>query len=186
MLGDSKRLNEAPLSRSLRPRQATFYDRRGLLREVSAQFRIDVRGCHGISHWARVKYHGAVIGKMCGADLHVIELFAFLHDSQRVDEYTDPDHGGRAADHIRALNGRFFDLDRIQLETLCVAVTHHSDGLLHDNPTIQSCWDADRLDLGRVGIMPNPAYISKNAHPQIERALRMSMDWVDRAAGLIR
>ena len=24
---------------------------------------------------------------------------------------------------------------------------------------MQTCWDADRLDLGRVGIVPNPRYL---------------------------
>ncbi len=25
--------------------------------------------------------------------------------------------------------------------------------------TVQTCWDADRLDLGRVGITPNPRWL---------------------------
>jgi uncharacterized protein len=29
--------------------------------------------------------------------------------------------------------------------------------------TIQTCWDADRLDLGRVGTKPNPTYLGTAA-----------------------
>jgi uncharacterized protein len=37
---------------------------------------------------------------------------------------------------------------------LAYAVRHHSDGLIEADVTVQTCWDADRLDLGRVGIIP--------------------------------
>ena len=36
------------------------------------------------------------------------------------------------------------------------ACTHHSDGLREAEVTVQVCWDADRLDLGRVGHVPDP------------------------------
>jgi len=32
----------------------------------------------------------------------------------------------------------------------------HTHEGYHDDVTIQTCWDADRLDLGRVGIIPDP------------------------------
>ena len=32
-------------------------------------------------------------------------------------------------------------------------------GRLTHDITIQTCWDADRLDLGRIGIRPNPTYL---------------------------
>ncbi|TML82741.1 MAG: hypothetical protein E6G09_09645, partial [Actinobacteria bacterium] len=44
-------------------------------------------------------------------------------------------------------------------------------GLTTTNPTIGCCWDADRLDLGRVGIEPDPELMSTIAGP--ERALRI-------------
>jgi uncharacterized protein len=43
-----------------------------------------------------------------------------------------------------------------QLELLAFACAHHTDGLTEADVTVQTCWDADRLDLGRVGIVPNP------------------------------
>lgn len=35
----------------------------------------------------------------------------------------------------------------------------HSDGHIKAVPTVQACWDADRLDLGRVGIIPTARYL---------------------------
>jgi len=152
------------------------YDRTGLIAEVRSQFGIDLHGVHGAAHWARVKHHGLTIGKLRKADLLVIELFAFLHDSQRMNEDTDAGHGARAVHYIRSINGQYFDLDAGQLDALCEAVADHSDGKLHNDPTIQTCWDADRLDLGRVGIKPAQRYLSVHAHPLIARAYSMSVD----------
>jgi uncharacterized protein len=39
-------------------------------------------------------------------------------------------------------------------DLLTEACRLHTDGLLDGDVTVQTCWDADRLDLGRVGITP--------------------------------
>ena len=36
------------------------------------------------------------------------------------------------------------------------ACKYHSDGLVEGDITVQTCWDSDRLELGRVGIKPSP------------------------------
>ena len=36
------------------------------------------------------------------------------------------------------------------------ACVHHTDGLTEGDVSVQACWDADRLDWGRVGIRPAP------------------------------
>ena len=77
-----------------------------MLREVRAQFRLDWNGIHGAPHWARVYHHGQVVGARTGADLRVCELFAFLHDSRRQDDWEDPDHGVRAAIYAASLRER--------------------------------------------------------------------------------
>ncbi len=123
-----------------------LFDRSGLLKTILAQFRIMRHGVHGPNHWARVRRHGLTIGKAVGADLLVVELFAFLHDSQRENEWEDPGHGQRAAEYAVSLNRKFFDLDCEQMDLLCAAIRGHSDGKIDPHPTIQSCWDADRLD----------------------------------------
>ena len=130
------------------------------LERIRKQFRLDWKGIHGAPHWARVMYHGMWLARRTGADAQVVRLFAVLHDSQRRDEGRDPGHGQRAAEFVRTLHlERIIQLDGKRLEWLIQACTGHSDGLLHAPLTVQVCWDADRLDLGRVGIRPNPDYL---------------------------
>jgi uncharacterized protein len=155
-----------------------MFNQAKLVKEILSQFRINNRGVHGPSHWARVKHHGLIIGEQVGADLEVIKLFAFLHDSQRVSEYSDPEHGSRAAQYAKSLNGKFFDLKQDQMELLTLAMEGHSNGDLHLNPTIQTCWDADRLDLGRVGIKPSGEFLSATAESHIEVAYEWSVSGV--------
>ena len=47
----------------------------------------------------------------------------------------------------------FTDEEGSLLEKAC---RYHTTEHRTDNPTIDVCFDADRLDLGRVGIVPNP------------------------------
>ena len=152
------------------------FDRKGLLHEVLEQFKVNKHGVHGPSHWARVRHHALTVGQATGADLLVVELFAFLHDSKRLNEDRDPDHGFRAARFAAHLNGRYFKLDGLQLDVLCHAMTHHSNGAVDADSTVQTCWDADRLDLGRVGIKPAARYLSLEAATHIESAYTWSRE----------
>ena len=151
------------------------FDRKGLLTHVLDGFHLNRKGEHGPSHWSRVRFHALRVGKETQADLLVVELFAFIHDSKRLNEFIDPDHGRRAANFARELNGQFFQLTDPQLEKLCYAMSFHSDGGVHEDPTIQTCWDADRLDLGRVGKKPRAQYLSATAAKHIESAYKMSL-----------
>lgn len=112
-------------------------------------------GFHGRDHWLRVLYNGREIAAATGANLKVVELFAVIHDSNRENEGYDPDHGPRAADYAKALHGEWFDLSATELNLLCEACRYHSEGFTAADLTVQTCWDADRLDLGRVGIKPD-------------------------------
>jgi uncharacterized protein len=150
------------------------YDRIGLLREVRERFPLDWQGIHGVPHWGRVRVHGRTVGRMVGANLLVVELFSFLHDSCRDDDGFDQDHGKRAAQWAQSLQGRYFDLAESELRQLAHAIRHHSDGGIHADVTIQTCWDADRLDLGRVGIRPHPKFLSPEAALLIPLARRWS------------
>ena len=120
------------------------------------QFLLDWKGIHGVSHWARVRRNGLLIAKDNGADRSVIEYFSFLHDSRRFDEDSDPDHGKRAAEFALSLRDSYIDLNDTSLSLLVTACEGHTHERYHDDVTIQTCWDADRLDLGRVGIIPDP------------------------------
>jgi uncharacterized protein len=138
-----------------------FLDKKGLIKALQGHFKLEWTGLHGAPHWARVRSYGLELCGLCDADRQVVELFAFLHDCCRQNNLHDPLHGQRAADYAMSLNSVYFRISNRQLEMLHFAIAGHSDGLVHDHPTIQTCWDADRLDLVRLGIEPHPLYLSR-------------------------
>ncbi len=115
---------------------------------------------HGPEHWRRVERNGLLLAGRTGADITVVRLFALFHDSRRENDGVDDDHGRRGAEYAASLRGKAFQLSDGQFELLRYACNHHTDGHRHDDPTIATCWDSDRLDLGRVGIVPCPTYMS--------------------------
>jgi uncharacterized protein len=152
--------------------------RRDVLRVVRGQFRLEWQGIHGVPHWARVRCNGLTMARANGARLDIVELFAFLHDSRRFHDGRDREHGARGADFILQLDRELLRLDRPGLEMLAYAVRHHSDGLTEADVTVQTCWDSDRLDLGRVGIVPRPEKLctAQARDPVLfERAYRRSV-----------
>jgi uncharacterized protein len=132
-----------------------------LWRHLSERFRLGPDSVHGPNHWRRVEQNGLRLAKAtAGTDVVVVRLFAVLHDSERMTEFTDPEHGRRAADLVRRLRGNGFTLSDEQLSSLFDACARHEEGDLTDDPTIGCCWDADRLDLPRVGIEPHRDFMS--------------------------
>ena len=59
--------------------------------------------------------------------------------------------------------GRFLGIDGAQLEVLCDAIERHSYGTVSDNPTVGTCWDADRIELRRMGTTVQPRLLSTDA-----------------------
>jgi uncharacterized protein len=57
------------------------------------------------------------------------------------------------------IRGELFDLDNHGFDLLCEALAEHSNGLTEADVTVQTCWDADRLDLGRIGVYPNEKFL---------------------------
>ena len=84
---------------------------RQLINEIRGQFALDWQVIHGASHWSRVRINGLKIARTNHARTDVIELFAFLHDSQRWNDDYDPEHGLRAAEYVDVLQGRYCILD---------------------------------------------------------------------------
>jgi len=136
----------------------TDFDR--LWHHVISQFHAPVYSVHGPDHWRRVERNGLLLATRTQADISVVRLFAVFHDSRRENECCDDGHGARGADFAEKLRGVLFDLPDDAFQLLQYACTWHTDGLHHDNPTIGTCWDADRLDLGRVGAIPDAAFMS--------------------------
>ena len=133
-----------------------------------SRFRLDWQGIHGAPHWSRVRHNGLLIAEHYKVDTTVIQWFAFFHDLERHDDWKDPLHGHRAATLAAEINAEFMALSDAQLCLLQAACLGHSEGQTQADPTVMVCWDADRLDLGRVGIYPNPQYLctsfSRQAH----------------------
>jgi uncharacterized protein len=158
-------------------------DKRAFVAMLRAEFAISWHGYHGAAHWARVARNGRILCRASGANPRVVGLFALLHDLRRRDEGSDPQHGPRAADFIREIADEHLLLNHEELDQqLCEARVGHSEGELSRDPTIAACWDADRLDLGRVGKRPSARFLSLEAarDPRLMAwAWRRSEAWVN-------
>jgi uncharacterized protein len=126
-----------------------------LINAIRVEYQLDWHGTHGARHWARVRDIGLRLAEKTGANTRVVELFAFLHDSRRFNNSHDPEHGSRAVSFAEKLRGKSIHLADEEFELLSYACQHHTLGHLEGDITVLTCWDADRLDLGRVGIMPS-------------------------------
>jgi uncharacterized protein len=125
-----------------------------LIQRILDQYALHPAGAHGVSHWARVTTNGRRLVQSTGASLAVVELFAVFHDACRVNDQIDTDHGLRGAELAKSFRGSHFDLSDSDFEDLYSACVFHTAGSTKGNKTVQTCWDADRLDLPRVGIYP--------------------------------
>ena len=134
-----------------------------ILQSILKTYRLSLTGCHGIAHWARVYENGMKLAMETGANVEVVQLFAVLHDSQRWDDGWDAEHGPRAAVFAREQRGVLFDLPQDNFDLLYQACAGHTHGNTHHDVTVRTCWDADRLDLGRVGITPLPGRLCTDA-----------------------
>ncbi len=136
---------------------------RKLVKKLRRKFKLKWTGIHGVPHWARVRVNGLRLAESTGANPAIVELFAFLHDSCRRNDWSDPDHGARAAEFAGKLRGRYFNLSDDDFDLLFIALSCHSDGLTRGDATVMTCWDADRLDLGRVGARPHVRHLCTDA-----------------------
>jgi uncharacterized protein len=127
---------------------------------ITDQFHSPGYSVHGPDHWRRVERNGLLLASRTGADVAVVRLFALFHDSRRENDGWDDGHGARGAEYAKILRGTAFDLTDDRFGMLHYACVWHTEGEHHDDPTIATCWDADRLDLGRVGVIPDPQYMS--------------------------
>ncbi len=124
---------------------------------------------HGIRHWDRVYENGQ---KLMTPDVNplVVGLFAYLHDSCRVDDGEDTYHAQRATAWIDTLRNTYLkDVSNEEIELLQKACRLHTTVSRTGNPTIDACFDSDRLDLWRVGITPDPNRLATEKGKAIAR-----------------
>jgi uncharacterized protein len=133
---------------------------------------------HGPRHWRDVARVGlTILRKMEATDEMggAVFCFAAIHDTQRENEYYDPEHGARAATVMHRLAPPSSLLRGGVEHALALALHGHDagqnlaaalDGPVHSRvdhtlTMIQGvCWDADRLTIKRVGIEPEVGYMS--------------------------
>lgn len=130
-----------------------------LIFTVRDQFQLDWNGSHGVRHWARVLDNGLYLAEIMEANTNVVKLFALFHDSQRHNDSWDPEHGYRGARLAESLRGNLFYLPDEEFNLLFIACSLHTKVKTHTDKTIQTCFDADRLDLGRIGKNPDPKFL---------------------------
>lgn len=145
----------------------TNHNYSAIFAHILAGYTLPVHGYHGVIHWARVWENGLKLAVSTEADAEVVRLFALFHDSRRVNESHDEGHGLRGGDLAFSLRDNLVHLDDARFEQLYEACRLHTDGLTAADRTLQTCWDADRLDLGRVGILPKPSRLCTDAARQL-------------------
>lgn len=139
-----------------------------LVAKVISEAKLANSSIHGVSHWQTVERNGTYLCQFNSADIQVVQLFALFHDSKREDDHRDLEHGPRAEEYLRTIS-ELVPLNTAQFEDLCIACRTHTVGKVTENITIGTCWDSDRLDIGRVGIKPHEKFL---INPEAKRIAR--------------
>ncbi len=125
---------------------------------------------HGLAHWRQVEFNGLLLAPVTGADVTVVRLFALFHDCKREDDGYDESHGPRGAAFAKeCFEKGLLDISQEQFEKLYHACMFHTREHKSDDATIDTCYDADRLDLGRVGMALNPKKMATAPGAKIAR-----------------
>jgi len=141
----------------------SFFQYEELLNIIKKDFKLDLYGDHGIYHWQRVFLNTQKLAKYYNVTSEIFELFSILHDSKRENEYQDINHGKRASEFVKELIERkYIKLDTIDEQRLIYACVNHTKpdmtNLLYNDIIVQICFDADKMDIERVGIIPDKKY----------------------------
>ncbi|MEH6454161.1 MAG: hypothetical protein V7782_14110 [Psychromonas sp.] len=132
-------------------------------------------GCHdnrfdvnGPEHWKRVWQNAQLLIPITHANATVVELFCFLHDCCRIHAGHEPEHGHAAERFIQQHEKEFSFLDETEYQLLLTACGEHTHLNRSEDMTIATCWDANRLDLGRLGISPKAQFLMTEAAKNLE------------------
>lgn len=103
-------------------------------------------------HVLRIINFGRYLARKNGANMNVVILFAALHDIEK-NEANIPEHGAMAAKKIEgSYHFLFYNLSSNEKELVKKACEVHSSEVITGDVTIDTCLDANRLDIGRYGI----------------------------------
>jgi len=118
------------------------------------------RSIHGPDHWARVERNALYLARLTGGNEAIVSLFALFHDCRRVNDGRDPGHGRRGAEYALTLRKKLEFLSREEFDMLFYACDWHTEATHADDITAACCFDADRLDLTRLGRTINPEFLN--------------------------
>jgi MoaA/NifB/PqqE/SkfB family radical SAM enzyme len=120
---------------------------------------------HGGDHIMRVVRNAEMLAKInCPGAIFNAIIAASLHDIGRIGKKEkNKTHALRGAEIAGKMLKKYFSDCDIDSEKIIYAIRHHSEGKVSNDPLIGTIWDADRLDLERVGIKINPAFLSTKA-----------------------
>ena len=124
---------------------------------------------HGPDHWARVERNGLYVAQKTGANQMIVQLFAVFHDCMRQNDHIDPGHGRRGAEYAVQIKNELINIPSDDFDKFYYACEWHTDKIETDDVTIAACWDADRLDLGRVGFILDPLYMNSKPAQEIAK-----------------
>lgn len=128
-----------------------------VLQDYILSHRLFISELHGLAHWQHVERNGQLLTTETGADTMVVRLFALFHDSKRANDGPDIVHGARGAEFAKqCFEEHRLDITQEQFDKLYHACKFHTTEHRSGDATIDTCYDADRLDLGRVNIVLDP------------------------------
>ena len=139
-----------------------------LVEKVIAEAELSNSSIHGVWHWRMVERNAHYLCQFNEADLKVVYLFALFHDCKRENDHRDLEHGPRAERYLRSIRD-WVDLSDERFENLCLACATHTLGTKAKNVTVATCWDSDRLEIGRVGFIPDEKFMSTEEAKRIAR-----------------
>lgn len=144
------------------PNSLWYLEHRNLLEDYALEhWKSELGPVHGPEHWRRVESFGSYMWDPKKTDIDVIVAFAYLHDVEREDNLDDLGHGPRAAELVDSLrDGLLSYMSNRQIRLLKKACRLHSCVDRTDNATVNTCFDADRLDLPRCGTAVDPGRLA--------------------------
>ena len=113
---------------------------------------------HGLPHLRQVALVAGRFAAHLGEDVEAAMVMGFFHDCARIHDGGGTQHAHDSAQLARPIITA--DFPHFDVARLCDGIAHHADGTITDDFLIGCLWDADRLDLRRLGITPNPRLLS--------------------------
>lgn len=113
---------------------------------------------HGISHLRRVAYLSGRYAYILKINLNDAVIAGYLHDCARENDSNGNSHAYESAYLAKGIIQG--NLPVTNINKIFYTIYHHADGITTKDPFMGCIWDADRLNLLRIGIIPNEKLLS--------------------------